>query len=133
MDEGKPKPRKEAECSVKDTLIAFQDLLVSMKLRRLTTNSQLELATAFGGEEEMLQHLINLQEAVQYLQKAPKDRLNQITSTHNLNTIKDGTSPFRVQHRLLEPAIEQKTTTVNIAQLEEAVLVLHAYNRLVKQ
>jgi len=123
-----PEPQKA--CSAKDTLYAFQDLLVSMKLKRLTANSQLDLATAFGGEEEMLQHLINLQEAVQYLQKAPKDRLNILTGTGKLATIKDGTSPFRVQHRLLQPAIEQKTTTVDIAQLEEAVLVLHAYNRL---
>ena len=115
---------------MKDTLNAFQDLLVSMKLKRLSPNTYLDMATAFGGEEDMLRHLINLQQAVKYLQKAPRDRMHHLSSTHKLGTIKDGTTPFRVQHKLLQPAIEQRTTTVNIAQLEEAVLVLHAYNRL---
>jgi hypothetical protein len=132
MKQNKQEPPKEVVYSLKDTLNAFQDLLVSMKLRRLEPGMPVDMAAAFGGEEEMLKHLINLQNAVQYLQKAPRDRLYQFNETHKLDSIKDGTTPFRVQHKLLEPAIEQKTTTVNLHQLEEAVLVLHAYNRLNK-
>jgi len=125
-----PEAPKELVYSLKDTLNAFQDLLVSMKLKRLAPNTPMDMATAFGGEEEMLKHLINLQQAVQFLQKAPKDQLSRLSDTHKIDTIKDGTTPFRVQNKLLEPAIQKKTTTVNLAQLEEAVLVLHAYNRL---
>ena len=125
-----PAEPAEVVYTMRDTLYAFQDLLVSMKLKRLSANTPLELAAALGSEDDMLKHLINLQTAVQFLSSCPKEKMKALSDIPVLASVKDGTTPFRIQNRLLEPAIAKRATTVTIDQLDEAVLVLHAYDRL---
>jgi hypothetical protein len=131
----KPQPIQKSppEPSVRDTFHAFQDVLFSLKRRRVNSQTSIDLAAALGADEPLLQHLKNLSVAVKTLEKAPRSQVKTLPAAPGagkLKSVMDGTSPFRVKHRLLEPALAGRSTTVNMEQLEEAVLVLHAYNRL---
>jgi hypothetical protein len=117
-----------------ETLKALQNIITQLKSRGASSGVTVDLAAAVGDPLKMSAHIRNLADAVEYLQRIPRETLREASKPDSIYQISpavaEGTLPFRLKHKLIEPALQYKTATFTIEQLEEAVLVLRAYTRL---
>jgi len=117
------------------TLVTFQDILMSVKRRGGGRAYKIDLLVALGEPALAERHIRNLEEAISYLQRVPKDRLKAAGRGDGSHlplhpSVVDGTCQFRVKHQILEPIRDGGKLEVDANQLEEATLVLRAYTRL---
>jgi hypothetical protein len=132
MQAKKEPDAKKPDFTARQTEKAFQDVIVSMKLRKVSPNISIELEAAFGGAEELRQHMKNLADAVYSLQKTPnnviKDAAKLPDGAHYVpHDVVDGTRMFRVKHKILDHYSEGGKAKLNAADLEDALTLLRAY------
>jgi hypothetical protein len=132
MKDKKQPEAKKAEFTVRQTEKAFQDVIVSMKLRKVSPNISIELEAAFGGADELRQHMKNLSDAVHSLQKTQnsviKDAARLPDGAHYVpHDVVDGTRMFRAKNKILDHYSEGGKVKLNAADLEDALTLLRAY------
>jgi hypothetical protein len=132
MQAKKEPEAKKPEFTVRQTEKAFQDVIVSMKLRKVSPNISIELEAAFGGADELRQHMKNLSDAVYSLQKTSNNVIKEAAKlpggAHYVpHDVVDGTRMFRVKNRILDRCSEGGKVKFNAADLEDALTLIRAY------
>jgi hypothetical protein len=134
QNDGKEEAKPEPPPTPEETLKALQNIINQLKTRGASSGVTVDLAAAVGDHNKMNAHIRNLADAVEHLQRIPREALREASKPDSIYQISpavaEGTMPFRVKHKLIEPALQHRTTTFTIEQLEEAVLVLRAYSRI---